>query len=478
MPCPCRRAYVRRFDLLCSIRIARRFGSLAGRHQLVRQRLLAFNVLLQCSPSLEEYNSLYLAEPELVGELVALVQAEEAVADEELRTLALRALAAQLHDRSRSASIIAAVTCGGQSGMLAMLLHKSIASILQQANVPLAPSGSGALPPGGAGAAEGQPAAGGGSAGAGSSAAAAAAAAATVAAAAAAAAPPEGSLQYSVTFVEALLSLVAALVQSTSGCQALNDAGVVPALLPLMRDVQPEHQGLVCTNLRILEAYMDMSQSAASIFRDLGGLSEMIRRLVYEVGATLPPPGSGTDAGGSSSTQQPLQAPPAAAQPPAQAARAEGSGTSASAADADVVMAPAEPQQAPGGSGDASAQQQVKQVRPRLGVVLLCMVGCWPQPQSCCVVRTPGAMLSCRVGHGHCPLTPHCRRAPCTPTARGRCRTPRRRCSSTCCASSRSAATRPRAAWPPCSRRTRTRSCCLRHSRCAPACCERTSHKQ
>eukprot|EP00882_Tetradesmus_deserticola_P006936 GHRQ01007306.1.p1 GENE.GHRQ01007306.1~~GHRQ01007306.1.p1 ORF type:complete len:318 (+),score=120.56 GHRQ01007306.1:133-1086(+) len=40
-----------RFELLCRIRIARNFGTLAGRRQLVWQRLMAFNVLLQCSPT-------------------------------------------------------------------------------------------------------------------------------------------------------------------------------------------------------------------------------------------------------------------------------------------------------------------------------------------------------------------------------------------------------------------------------------------
>jgi hypothetical protein len=40
-----------RFELLCRIRIAHNFGTLAGRRQLVKQRLLAFNVLLQCSPT-------------------------------------------------------------------------------------------------------------------------------------------------------------------------------------------------------------------------------------------------------------------------------------------------------------------------------------------------------------------------------------------------------------------------------------------
>jgi E3 ubiquitin-protein ligase HUWE1 len=233
----------------------------------------------------EEYNALYVAEPEFVSELVGLVQAEEAVPEEALRTLALRALAAQLHDRNRISSVITGVTAGGQSGLLSMLLHKSIASILQQADVPLAPSGSGVLPADVAAAAATAT-----SGGASSSAAAASSAGSGASlGVAAAAAPPVGSVQYSVAFVDALLAVVAALVQVSSGYQALNDAGVVAALLPLMRDLHPDHLGLVCTNLRILEAYMDLSQSAATMFRDLGGLTEMVKRLAYEVGVLTPP---------------------------------------------------------------------------------------------------------------------------------------------------------------------------------------------
>lgn len=225
---------------------------------------------VHCFVAADEYTSLYVAEPELISELVGLVQAEEVVEQEELRTLALRALAAQLQDRSRSSSVIAAVTSGGQSGLLAMLMHKSVASILQQANVPLAPSGSGMLPTHVVAAAQ---------AGLASS----SAPAVAPVEAAAAAAPALGSVQYSVSFVDALLALVAALVTSSSGCQALNDAGVISALLPLLRDHHADHLNLVCTSLKILEMYMDLSQTASTTFRDLGGLTEVIKRLAHEV---------------------------------------------------------------------------------------------------------------------------------------------------------------------------------------------------
>jgi hypothetical protein len=43
-----------RFELLRRIRVARNFSSLTGRRHLVRQRLLAFNALLQCNPTAGE----------------------------------------------------------------------------------------------------------------------------------------------------------------------------------------------------------------------------------------------------------------------------------------------------------------------------------------------------------------------------------------------------------------------------------------
>jgi hypothetical protein len=51
-----------RFELLCRIRIARGFGTLEDRRQLVKQRLLAFNVLLQCSPTPGELAAMTAAE--------------------------------------------------------------------------------------------------------------------------------------------------------------------------------------------------------------------------------------------------------------------------------------------------------------------------------------------------------------------------------------------------------------------------------
>ena len=50
---------------------------------------------------------------------------------------------------------------------------------------------------------------------------------------------------FSTQFVEALLGLVSALSSSSSGCNALAEAGIVPALLPLVEDQNPDHIGLL-----------------------------------------------------------------------------------------------------------------------------------------------------------------------------------------------------------------------------------------
>ena len=221
----------------------------------------------------------HMAEPEFIADLVALVQGDSTGVPLELRTLGLRCIAAQLGDRTRSSVVISAITAGGQGGMMSVLLHKSINDVVQQAaalgytvagvDAPAAATAAGAAAAGG----------GAGSSSGGGSGAAAGAGAGGV----------QGSSssggEYNVAFVDALLALVGALVSSTSGCSALADAGVITSLLPLISDGHPEHVGLVSSSVRILEAYMDFSQPACTLFRDLDGLRFLIARLAHEVGA-------------------------------------------------------------------------------------------------------------------------------------------------------------------------------------------------
>ena len=196
----------------------------------MRTRLLAFYVWFQSQPGHDETTAFFQREGEIVSELVALLQAESAV-PEDLRTLALRALAVQLLDRTRHTPVISAISSGGQTSLLSMLMHKAVVSVTGDQS-----------------------------------------------------AASSAQAQYSMQFVEALLSLLGALVACSSGCAALSDAGVVPALLPLVRDTDASHINLVSAGVRILEAFMDFNAAAATVFRDLGGLQAMIHRLEIEVG--------------------------------------------------------------------------------------------------------------------------------------------------------------------------------------------------
>lgn len=211
--------------------MARNFSSLEGRRHLARLRLLSLHILFQCNPSAEVVADFYSQEPEFVSDLVGLLVAGGMV-PEDLRILALRVLAVQLLDRAHHGGVITAISSGGQSGLLSMLMHRSIASV---AGVAAPEEGSGDQP------------------------------------------------TYSVQFVDALLTLVGALSASTSGCSALAEAGTLSALLPMLKDFDPAHAGLVASAVRILEAYMDFAPNSATQFREMGGLTDMIERLKAEV---------------------------------------------------------------------------------------------------------------------------------------------------------------------------------------------------
>lgn len=211
-----------RFSLLTRLRFARAFGSLASRQQYTCIRLYAFIVLVQASGDAEDLVSFFNTEPEFVNELVSLLSYEDAV-PEKIRILCLLSLVALCPDRSRQPSVLTAVTSGGHRGILSSLMQKAIDSVISDAS------------------------------------------------------------KWSVVFAEALLSLVTVLVSSSSGCSAMREAGFIPTLLPLLKDTNPQHLHLVSTAVHILEAFMDYSNPAAALFRDLGGLDDTISRLKVEV---------------------------------------------------------------------------------------------------------------------------------------------------------------------------------------------------
>lgn len=211
-----------RFSLLTRLRFARAFTSLASRQQYTGIRLFAFIVLVKASSDTDDLASFLNTEPEFISELLSLLSYEEEV-PEKISILCLLSLVALCQDRSRQASVLAAVTSGGHRGILSSLVQKTIESVTN------------------------------------------------------------GSSKWPVVFAEALLSLVTALVTSSTGCSAMREAGFIATLLPLLKDTDPQHLHLVSTAVHILEAFMDYSNPAAALFRELGGLDDTIARLKVEV---------------------------------------------------------------------------------------------------------------------------------------------------------------------------------------------------
>ncbi|KAK6934616.1 HUWE1/Rev1, ubiquitin binding region [Dillenia turbinata] len=211
-----------RFSLLTRLRFARAFGSLATRQQYTCIRLYAFVVLVQLNCDTDDLVSFFNAEPEFINELVSLLSYEDAV-PEQIRILSLLSLVALCQDRSRQPTVLNAVTSGGHRGILSSLMQKAIDFVNTD------------------------------------------------------------SSKWSVVYAEALLSLVTVLVSSSSGCSAMREAGFIPTLLPLLKDTDPQHLHLVSMAVHILEAFMDYSNPAAALFRDLGGLDDTISRLKLEV---------------------------------------------------------------------------------------------------------------------------------------------------------------------------------------------------
>ncbi|KAF5728469.1 E3 ubiquitin-protein ligase UPL1 isoform X1 [Tripterygium wilfordii] len=211
-----------RFSLLTRLRFARAFSSLATRQQYTCICLYAFIVLVQASNDADDLVSFFNSEPEFVNELVSLLSYEDAV-PEKIRILSLLSLVALSQDRSRQQTVLTALTSGGHRGILSSLMQKAVKSVISNTS------------------------------------------------------------KWSVVFAEALLSLVIVLSSSSSGCSAMREAGFISTLLPLLKDTDPQHLHLVSTAVHILEAFMDYSNPAVALFRELGGLDDTISRLKIEV---------------------------------------------------------------------------------------------------------------------------------------------------------------------------------------------------
>lgn len=211
-----------RFPLLTRLRFARAFDSLTCRHQYICIRLYAFIVLVHAGHDSEGLSTFLSNEPEFIDELLSLLSYEDEI-PEKIRILGILSLVALCQDRSHQPTVLSSVTSGGHRGILPSLMQKTVDSIIN------------------------------------------------------------GSMKWSIIFAEALLSLVSMLVSSTPGSLALQEAGFIPTILPLLKDTNTQHLHLVSTALHVIESFLDYHNPSSALFRDLGGLDDTIARLKIEV---------------------------------------------------------------------------------------------------------------------------------------------------------------------------------------------------
>ncbi|KAI3689153.1 hypothetical protein L2E82_47103 [Cichorium intybus] len=218
-----------RFLLLTRIRYAHAFGSPKISRLYSKICLLAFIVLVQSSDSHDELVSFFANEPEYTNELIRLVKSEETISPT-IRTLAMNALGSQLaaytssNERARILSQSSISFTGGNRVILLNVLQRAISSLNNSSD----PS--------------------------------------------------------SIAFVESLLQFYLLQVISTSSPgSVIRGSGMVPTFLPLLEDMDPTHIHLVCLSVKTLQKLMDYSNSAVTLFRDLGGVDLLTNRLQKEV---------------------------------------------------------------------------------------------------------------------------------------------------------------------------------------------------
>nr|GEV63223.1 E3 ubiquitin-protein ligase UPL2-like [Tanacetum cinerariifolium] len=218
-----------RFSLLTRIRYAHAFRSSRICRLYSKICLLAFIVLVQSNDSHDELVSFFANEPEYTNELIRLVKSEETIPGT-IRILAMHALGSQLaaysssHERARILSGSSISFAGGNRMILLNVLQRAISSL----NNSIDPS--------------------------------------------------------SIAFVEALLQFYLLHVISTSSSgSVIRGSGMVPTFLPLLEDSDPSHMHLVCLAVKTLQKLMDYSNSAVTLFKDLGGVELLTNRLQIEV---------------------------------------------------------------------------------------------------------------------------------------------------------------------------------------------------
>jgi E3 ubiquitin-protein ligase HUWE1 len=207
---------------LTQFQFARAFVNLSLKRQCICIRLLAFIVLLESNLDHESLTTFFINEPKFVDELVPLLWGEETI-PKDIRILTLLALTTQTQDRPREFNILTVISVGGHWGILLNFMQKVIGSIMAS------------------------------------------------------------TLGYSISFVEALFSLVIVFISSSTSVATLRESSLIPTILPLFQDMKLQHNHLVIAIVHNLEAFMDYNNLANTLFRDLGVMDDMVTRLKMEI---------------------------------------------------------------------------------------------------------------------------------------------------------------------------------------------------
>jgi hypothetical protein len=225
------------FTLRSKIRLARSFTNKERRLQWVRVQVMATTVLAQCQAAYNGVSSGQVPVNEAqLAELIGLLHSEGGEATEgsfplDLQTLALKALTALLSERSRHTQALLSSTAAAHHGILSALIRKA-KLLVSDCN--------------------------------------------------------GENLADKLKFGEALLAFTWMFASSSTGSNALNTAGIMHLILPILQDCDARRGRFTTLAVKTLEVLMNYSPEMQQNFRDMDGLNILVDRAYAEVCALYP----------------------------------------------------------------------------------------------------------------------------------------------------------------------------------------------
>jgi len=225
------------FKLRSKLRLARCFADKSRRLQWVRVQVMSTTVLAQCQAAYHGVPSGQTPVNEAqLGELTGLLQPEAGDSSGwspplDLQTLALKALTALLSERSRHTATLLSSTAAAHHGILSALVRRA-KELVNDLSSP--------------------------------------------------------GLAERLKFGEALLAFTWMFASSSTGSNALNGAGVMGFILPILQDCDTRRGRFTTLAVRTLEVLMNYSPEMQQAFRDKDGLKVLVDRAHAEACALSP----------------------------------------------------------------------------------------------------------------------------------------------------------------------------------------------